>query len=309
MSAASTFTFETSDHRSLHVYRWLPEGEPLAVLQIAHGMAEHAGRYAQTAEAFTRAGFAVYAHDHRGHGRSVGEGAILGHMDDVDGFGRAVRDLCDLGRRIARDHEKPIVLLGHSMGSFMAQRVLADHAEQYAAVALSSTNGRPPPIAQAGRAVARIERARHGPTGSSPLLQKLSFDDFNKRFRPNRTAFDWLSRDEDEVDAYVADPLCGFAVSTQTWISLLDSLPTLATPEALARIPKHMPVYLFAGTHDAVGDFGRGVMRLVDDYRAAWLTDLTVRLYDGGRHEMLHEINRDEVNDELVAWAKRSVVP
>jgi alpha-beta hydrolase superfamily lysophospholipase len=139
------------------------------------------------------------------------------------------------------------------------------------------------------------------------LLQKLSFESFNDRFRPNRTEFDWLSRDEAEVDRYVADPLCGFAVTVATWISVLDALPSLATAEAIARMPKDKPLYVFAGTHDAVGDFGRGVTRLVDDYRAAWLTDLTVRLYDGGRHEMLHEVNRGEVVAELLAWAKRSL--
>lgn len=308
MSEASTFAFRSADQRSLHVYRWLPAGEPIAVLQIAHGMAEHAGRYAEVAAAFAAAGFAVYAHDHRGHGRSIEAAADLGHMDDEDGFGRAVIDLCDLGQKLAREHpERPRLLLGHSMGSFMAQRVLVEHGEAFDAVALSSSNGRPPPIAQAGRLVAREERARLGPRASSPLLQKLSFDAFNQRFRPNRTGFDWLSRDEAEVDRYVADPLCGFAVTTQTWISLLDALPGLATAEAIARIPKRLPLYVFSGTHDAVGDFGRGIQRLVDDYRAAWLTDLTVRMYDGGRHEMLHEINREEVIGELLAWARRSL--
>lgn len=308
MSEASSFAFETADRRSLHVHRWRPDGEVRAVLQIAHGMAEHAARYADLAERFAAEGYAVYAPDHRGHGRSVGEGELLGHMDDDDGFGRAARDVVDLGHHLGQEHPgRPRLLLGHSMGSFMAQRVLVDHGDVFDAVALSATNGRPSPIAQAGRLVARAERARLGPRGTSKLLQKLSFDSFNERFRPNRTAFDWLSRDEAEVDRYVQDPLCGFAVTTQTWISLLDALPTLTTSEALGRIPKDKPIYVFAGTHDAVGDFGRGVRSLVDDYRAAWLSDVTVRLYDGGRHEMLHEVNRDEVVDELLAWAKRSL--
>jgi alpha-beta hydrolase superfamily lysophospholipase len=307
MSEASTFTFESGDRRSLHVHRWLPQGEPRAVLQVVHGMAEHGGRYAGLAEVFSAAGFAVYAHDQRGHGRSATD-APLGHMDDEDPFGRAATDLRELSHWLNSEHpNRPRLLLGHSMGSFIAQRLLAEHPDAFIGVALSGSNGRPPPSAYAGRLVARLERARLGPRAPSPLLQRLSFGDFNRHFRPNRTDFDWISRDEDEVDAYVADPFCGFAVSVQTWLSLLDALPALTAPEALARIRKDLPIYVFAGTHDAVGDFGRGVMRLVDALRAAWLSDVTVRLYDGGRHEMLHEINRDEVIAELLAWAERVI--
>ncbi len=304
----STFSFTSDDGTALSVHRWLPDGSPKAVVQIVHGMAEHAGRYGGLAEALCDAGFAAYAHDQRGHGRSVPDGEQPGHLADFDGWNRGVSDIHLLNRHLAQEHgEVPLLLLGHSMGSLMLQQLLAQHPDDASGFALSGTSGSPPLIATAGRLVARIERARLGKQGKSALLNALSFDDFNKQFRPNRTDFDWLSRDEAEVDAYVADPLCGFVVSTQCWVDLLDALPKLTTRKNLAAIPKQKPIYLLAGSRDPVGDMGKSVMQLVDAYRSAWLTDVEVKIYEDGRHEMLHETNRDEVTAGLLAWFDRVV--
>lgn len=304
---SSSFEITAPDGQPIHVYRWEPDGGPSAVVQIAHGMAEHADRYARLAEALVERGWAVYASDHRGHGRSVPAGEEPGHMG-AGGFAHAVEVLYAVGRRIAEDHPGvPRILLGHSMGSFMVQRLIAERQGCADAVVLSASDGKPPPIAAAGRYVARLERLRLGPRGKSKLLQALSFDAFNKKFAPNRTAFDWLSRDEREVDLYVDDPLCGFAVTTQTWIDLLDALGELASPRQLARVDRDLPIYVLAGTKDPVGDFGRGVRRLVDAYRAAGLRNVELKLYEGGRHEMLHETNAAEVIADLVAWIERTL--
>ncbi|MEM1029684.1 MAG: lysophospholipase [Myxococcota bacterium] len=303
---SSQWSFTRADGGSLHVHQWSPEGPPRAVVHIAHGIGEHAARYARFATALTGLGLVVYAHDQRGHGRSRADGEPYGHWGDGDGFEDCCEDVRGLLAHHAQTHpDLPRVLFGHSGGSLMAQALLARAPHLFDVVALSGTSGPPPPIAAAGRAVAAVEMRRLGPRGESPIIRKLSFDDFNRRFRPNRTEADWLSRDEREVDAYVSDPMCGAPGTVATWRSLLGHLPRLTQAQALANLPRDKPVYLFSGTHDPVGEMGRGVIELVDRYRAAWMTDVTYRLYDGGRHEMLHELNRDEVTEELLAWLRR----
>lgn len=297
-----TLRHDAPDGTPLSIYRWDPEGEPRAILHIAHGMAEHARRYVRVADAFTKRGFVVYAHDHRGHGQSVRPGVALGHMAEDDAWERSVEDLHRLLREERERHAGlPCLLLAHSMGSFMAQQLLYAHPSDVDAIALSGTNGPPAPIASAGRLLTRIERRRLGKGRSSALIQKLSFGDFNKGFE-GRTEFDWLSRDPAEVDAYVADPHCGFAISTQSWTDFLDALPQLTKPRNLARASKSTPVYIFAGSDDPVGARGKGPEALASLYRAAGLKDVTLRLYPGARHEVLNEINRQEVIEDLVGW-------
>ncbi|MBL8741094.1 MAG: alpha/beta fold hydrolase, partial [Myxococcales bacterium] len=187
---ASTERHQASDGTAIHVYRWAPEGSPRAVIHLVHGMAEHAARYARLADALTAEGFVVYAHDHRGHGQTATPGSV-GHMGQ-DGWLHAYDDLRALIVKEQAAHPGlPFVLFGHSMGSFMVQEMLFERSHDLAAAVLSGTNGKPTPIAAAGRFVARAERMRVGPTRPSTLLTKLSFEAFNKAFKPNRTAFDW----------------------------------------------------------------------------------------------------------------------
>jgi alpha-beta hydrolase superfamily lysophospholipase len=297
---ASTFHLETSDGVSLFVYRWLPEQPTKAVVQIAHGWAEHAGRYARLAEALCRAGYAVYADDHRGHGRTAKTPADLGYFAENDGWNRCVQDLWQLNQRIRADHPNtPVVIFGHSLGSFMVQQFLGDHGDAVAAAVLSGTNGRPPATAGLGRNIAKLERLRVGPHGKSPLLQSLFFGAFNKPFEPARTPFDWLSRDPVEVDKYVADPLCGFDSQVQLFLDILRGLPGVADPARQARIPKSLPIYIFRGSRDPVGG---NVDQLLNAYHAARLQHVTYKLYPEARHETLNETNRDEVTQDLIAW-------
>ena len=296
---ADSFRLKADDGVELQVHRWLLDGEPRAAFQIAHGLAEHGARYGRLAAALTAQGFAVYADDHRGHGQTAPP-ADLGFFGERDGWRKCVSDLWALNRRIAIDHPGlPIILLGHSMGSFMAQDFVADHSDAIAALVLSGSNGPPPAIAGVGRMIARIERLRLGARGKSALLQAMMFGEFNKPFKPARTEFDWLSRDPAEVDAYIADPLCGFAFSTQLAIDLLDALGTFLKPERLARIRKDLPVYIFSGSDDPVG---ANLPALAEAYRAAGLTRVEMRVYPGARHETLNETNRDEVTAALLRW-------
>jgi alpha-beta hydrolase superfamily lysophospholipase len=307
---SSTFTLAAADGLALFVYRWLPESPPKAVVQIAHGLAEHAARYQRLAVTLTAAGYAVYADDHRGHGRTAPTPADLGFFAERDGWRKAIDDLWRLNRRIAADHPGlPIVLIGHSMGSFMAQQLMAEHGDAFAGVVLSGSSGKPPPLAVAGRLMARIERWRLGPRGRSPLIHALSFSAFNKGFAPARTAADWLSRDPAEVDKYVADPLCGFVATVQLWIDLLDALAALARPALQARIPKRLPIHVIAGARDPVSANTKGLEQLLAAYRAQGLERVTHRFYAEARHELFNETNRDDVIRDLVAWLERVVAP
>lgn len=305
---AEPFEFEAEDGRKLFVHRWLPgEAVPLrGVLHVAHGMAEHAGRYARVAEALTAVGWVVYANDHRGHGKTARWSSELGYLDG--GLRRCVRDIEQL-----IDLEKqerpglPVVLFGHSMGSTLVQTYLIDRGGTLDAAVLSATSGKPGGLATAGRAIARLERRRLGERSRSELLTEMTFGGFNRAFRPNRTAYDWLSRDEAEVDRYIADPLCGFSCTTSLWVDLLDTLAENARPELQARVPKDLPIYLFAGTRDRVGGDTKSVKQLLGAYRAAGLRRVTPRFYEGGRHEMLNETNREEVVRELIAWLDAEV--
>ena len=299
----STFRLPVDDGVALHVYRWTPGGPPKAVVQIAHGLAEHAGRYGPTAAALTAAGFAVYANDHRGHGLTASTPEELGYFAAQNGWRRLVDDLHRLNRRIADEHPgRPIFLLGHSMGSFLAQQYLFSHGDSIVGGVLSGTNGGAGMLVRIGRSVAQLERLRLGARGRSALLHKQFFGSFNRRFRPARTELDWLTRDPAEVDKYIADPLCGFALTVQGWIDVLDGLLEIERPAHIQCVPASLPIYLFSGDHDPVGGETRGVRWLAAAYRRAGLTDVTERFYPGGRHEMLNEVNRAEVERDLVAW-------
>jgi alpha-beta hydrolase superfamily lysophospholipase len=301
---ADTFRFKAEDRKELFVYRWLPdEGVPRkAIVHIAHGMAEHAGRYARFAGALVAAGYAVYADDHRGHGQTAASPDELGWLGP-GGFKLAVQDLQQLlVFEKAESPGLPAVLFGHSMGSHLTQALLIEDGASLRGAVLSGSSGKPSLVAAAGRLVAREERLRLGAKGKSALLGALSFDAFNKAFAPTRTAFDWLSRDEAEVDRYVADPLCGFAVSTQLWVDLLDALADVSRPERQARVPHDLPIHIFAGSRDPVGENTKSLVQLVAAYGRAGVKDVTHKFYPGGRHEMLNETNRDEVTRDLIAW-------
>jgi alpha-beta hydrolase superfamily lysophospholipase len=295
----SEFAFRADDGETLLARRWLPEGPPRAIVQIAHGLAEHSARYARLASALNAAGYAVYANDHRGHGPKAAP-ADLGHFADQGGWDKVVGDLWTFNRLIAAEQPgAPIIFLGHSLGSFLGRGFIAEHSDALAGVALSGSNGKPAAMATLGRLIAREERLRLGRWGKSDPILQMWFGEFNKPFKPARTASDWLSRDEKEVDAFVADPLCGFPFTTQLAIDVLDALPHVTSRKSLATIRKAMPIYVFSGERDPVGANIKG---LIQDLKAAGFTQLTTRIYPGARHETLNETNRDEVTRDLIAW-------
>lgn len=297
-----TFEFNAGDGKRLHVYRWLPDGEPTAVVQIAHGMGEHAARYDATAQALLGAGYAVYANDHRGHGETA-DPERLGWMGD-NGWNRVIDDAGDLTAHIRQTHPGiPVVLLGHSMGAMMTQQYLYRHGARIDAAVLSGSPGMAGAIQSwISHTLARFERWRLGPQAESPLMQSLLFGKSNKPFDgPDATGYEWLSRDPDQVTAYVEDPRCGFVLRTGSLCDLFAGAGEAKRMDNVLQIPRSLPLYVFSGSDDPVHREEKNLRRLLKRYRSH-LTRIDYRLYEGGRHEMLNETNRDEVVQDLLAW-------
>jgi alpha-beta hydrolase superfamily lysophospholipase len=275
-----TFTSPT-DGLALATYTWAPGdtvGSPRAVVQLAHGLAEHAARYDRLATALNQAGFVVQGIDHRGHGRSIhaapgdfGEAGFDGLIADVAAYGASLRS------------ELPLFLLGHSMGSFAAQAVVIDHSDQYAGLVLSGSTALD--VLAAGMA----DQPDDAPAG---------LEAFNAGFE-HRTGYEWLSRDEAEVDLYVADPLCGFDLPESTVPSLFAPAARLASPDG---VRPDLPILIASGTADPLSGGGQLVELLGQRYRDAGVADVTVRTYPDARHEIFNETNRDEVTADVVAW-------
>jgi alpha-beta hydrolase superfamily lysophospholipase len=282
------FSLGSADGRQLAGYRWTAQDGQMGagVVVLVHGMGEHIRRYDHVADALTSQGFVVYGHDHRGHGASLAATDESGHLGN-NGWRALVDDLNLAIAQARSDHPGlPVVMVAHSMGSFAAQQFLLDHGNSVDAVALTGT-----------AAVDLLEPALD-------LSVDLELSAFNAAFHPARTEFDWLSRDETIVDAYIADPLCGFGIDTASLKDMFAGARRLADPTEVARIPGDLPLYVAVGSHDPVNAGLTLLWALVERYRAAGLDDVTVRVYDQGRHEILNEINRAEVIDDLLHWLR-----
>jgi alpha-beta hydrolase superfamily lysophospholipase len=295
--------FGAADGTTIHYRRWLPGGPAKAVLQLIHGAAEHASRYDHFARAAVAGGHAVYATDHRGHGRTRLRSGRLGDAGP-DAWNRMVDDEIALSQRLRNAHPGAgLVLFGHSLGSFIAQDFITRRGDLLDALVLSGTSYRAPPPAEAIRAL--DEPARREPLGDSALWASR-FQDHNKPFG-GPTGFEWLSRDAAEVKKYVDDPLCGFAFTNELVRDIFVGFARMRDPALEARIPKTLPVLIIQGELDPVGENLAGTQRLVDRYRALGLTHIEPRYYTGARHELLNETNRDEVTSDVLGWLARSV--
>ena len=280
---SNDFRFASRDGLKVACTRWDSGGSARGVLQIAHGMGEHIGRYGDTVEALVAAGLTVYGNDHRGHGRTAPSAAQLGDFGD-GGFDLLVEDMVELSRIAkAENPDVPLFLMGHSMGSFASQQYVLDHSRDIDGLILSGSG--------ALDGLARL--ARSAPAASNVL---------NEPFEPARTPVDWLSRDPAVVDAFIRDPLCFPALQPRSFESFLAAADALSDPARLRGIRRDLPVYIFSGSEDPVGLRLEGVQLLIARYRGAGLDDVQHDFYAGGRHEMLNEINRDEVRARLGDW-------
>ncbi|HMT90079.1 MAG TPA: alpha/beta hydrolase [Dermatophilaceae bacterium] len=299
----STLTVKAADGIPLHVYVWAPKEKPKAVVQIAHGMAEHAARYERFAEHLTGRGYAVYAQDHRGHGKTAGSLDNVGYFADSDGFEKVVEDLYAVTRKIQADHpELPVFLFGHSMGSIIARAYVMSHGDALRGLVLTGAGGDPGALAKVGAALAFGEGLVRGRKARSKLLDTMTFGKFNDAFKPARTGFDWLSRDKAEVDKYIQDPWCGGVFTTGFFGDLLHGVGVVNNPANIATVPKDLPIFVLSGEKDPVGDNGKGVRQVVEQYRTAGVRHVEMHLYPLARHEILNETNRDEVMKDISTW-------
>ena len=297
-----TFTFTASDNHRVHCYRLLPAAKPRAIIHIAHGMGEHGGRYEWTAQQLVAAGYAVYINDHRGHGSTA---TVLGDFGE-DGWNRTLSDLQEMQQQYGSDYPSiPRVLFGHSMGSMLAQQYIALYGNSLDGVIISGSPGFAHPVLSwLVRQICRWESWRLEPRKPSGVLQQLIFGNSNKAFQASTaepTGFEWLSRDPVQVQTYINDPACGFVPFPASLLDIFKGARWTQQQKNIERIPKSLPMYLFSGSADPVHNEMADVNRLMRQYAKAGLQFAT-RFYPQGRHEMLNEINRDEVIAQVIAW-------
>ena len=283
-------------------------GEARGILLLSHGLAEHSARYADFALRMAAEGFHVYAHDHRGHGFTTAPDAPRGQFAPRDGVARVIGDM-----RAVRDHAAarhpglPIVLFGHSMGGLLALAFAENHPAEIDALAIWNSNLEPGLAGRMAQAVLAAERMLKGSDVPSGVLARLTFGAWGKSIAGRRTDFDWLSHDAAEVDAYIADPLCGFDVNVSMWIDIFAVTFAVASAQRLARLPKGLPIHLVGGSEDPATDGGRAVLAFAGRLKKSRLEHVTTIVYRGMRHETLKESRalRDPAIDAFAGWCRR----
>jgi len=303
------FNFIDEEEEKIVCYKWESDDINIqGIVQIAHGMEEKALRYDYFAKKLNKAGYIVYANDHRGHGATAGSCENLGYIADDDGFNWMIKDMKQLTDIIKKENPNlPVILLGHSMGSFLSQRYVEIYGDNVECLILSGTNGKPDVITKLGILISKYEIKNHGRRHLSPIMEKLGIGRYNKKFLPSRTNSDWLSSDEKEVDKFIADEYCGFISTSSFYYDFLKGLWEIHEKNNLKKIPKQLPIYIYSGERDPVGNQGKGVLRLYKTFKETGLENVSYRLYKDGRHEMLNEINKDEVIDDILKWINKKI--
>ncbi len=304
---SNEFKLETIDGAKIHVYEWLPDdsGEIIGLVQLAHGMAEHAGRFEDFARFLTFNNYAVYANDHRGHGKTAGSLDNVGFLAPKKGWDKVVSDFRQLSLYIKeKNKDKPLYVFGHSGGSFIVRKFILDPGNKLQGVIISGTGGDPGILGVVGVLITRVMMIFYPAKSPSPFMNKLTFGSFNKPFKPNRTKFDWLSHDNEQVDKYAADPYCGSVFSIGYFNDLAKAVLFVNKQKNINKIPQDLPVLIFSGEKDPVGNNGKGVREVYHKFKRAGVRNLTLKLFDNGRHEMLNETNKREVYQFILDWIK-----
>lgn len=304
MAGSEDFTFPSASGRNdIHGRIWLPAGAPRGVVVIVHGVAEHIGRYGEFADYLTEHGLAAAGDDHLGHGLSVNDPSELGWFAGEDGWNLLIRDEKTLRDRMAaRFPGLPLILLGHSMGSFIARTYICAYPGDYDLCVLTGTGHTPGALCALGRALARREIRLHGGKFRSEALQKLAFGRYLRGIENPGGPYDWTCRDEAVRQAYARDPLCGGTATAELMYEMLGGLALIGRKSHMEKTPKDLPMLLLSGAEDPVGGWGRGVGTVYRRLLAAGVRDVTLRLYPGARHEVLNELNRGEVWSDLLRW-------
>ncbi len=284
----------------LHCTLWEPEGRPKGIVQIVHGVAEYVARYDSLAQFLTKEGYLVVGEDHAGHGYTASE-EQRGYL--TGGWMGVVRGIHRLYETVRQQHPHvPYFILGHSMGSFLLRTYLFTYHTPLTGAMISGTGQIAAPVIPAAWLACQEEGLRLGDSSLSPLLEKMMFGGYNAKFKPARTPYDWVNSDPAAVDAYAADPLCGFPVTVQLCKEMLKGIRMIQSKTNLSRMQKDLPVFFFAGDQDPVGDMGKGVWKTVKDFQSAGMKNVSCKLYEGMRHEVLNEPNRQLIFEDILNW-------
>ena len=294
---------ESPTGASLRLYSIMAEGEARGVIHINHGLGEHAERYQRFAEALSNNGYHVYAQDHRGHGATTAADAPIGVFSDRDGWAKVITDVHAVNQHIHTQHpDLSVVIFGHSMGSIVTFNYTLKHGSTVDAMACWNAGFPTGALPTVGSIILKIERMFKGSDVPSTITRKLTFDAWNAEFKPNRTEFDWLSRDKAEVDKYVADPLCGFPISIGMWLDVMGGVYFAADDGNLTKFSKEMPVHLIGGGDDPCSERGKGVEEINQRLRKTGMSDVSLNILEDTRHESLNEINRDKTTTDFIDW-------
>ena len=307
-----TNTYNAKDGESIFYYQWSANTKVSfkGIVQISHGVGEHAGRYQRIAKILTGQGYEVYANDHRVHGRTAKSKKLMGFYDGKNYFEDAVEDMWQLTKLIKKEHpNKKIILFGHSMGSLLSRQYVTKYGDDLHALVLSGTASFMKGLGTVGLASAKVISIFKGRSRSNSLLKSAFFSEFNKKFKPNRTKVDWISSDKKQVDLFEADPYRIEDFSLSIFLDILKGSREINKQITFNATPKKLPIYIFSGDKDPVGEMGKGVKKVVNQYKKAGMYDLTSKIYKGGRHEMLNETNKEEVEQDVINWLNQRVLP
>jgi alpha-beta hydrolase superfamily lysophospholipase len=298
-----SFNIFSPDKVSVQAYSWLPGNKPVAVLQIAHGMQEHAVRYDHFAKWLNKHRIAVYAEDHIGHGASIKSMDEISHFPRKNDWHRSVDILHNLTLRIKAEQPGiPVFLLGHSMGSVLTQTYMMRYGQEAEGYILSGAIRQPVYMARIGRLIAKSLKTISGPTDRSRLIISLGYGQYNRKFKPNRTGADWLCRNNSTVDDYIASPLCGVPLTNMFYQNFFYGLNYIARHKNLEQIPAGKPVFIIAGQDDPAGFFGKAPLKIKQLLTKYAQARIDLKLYPRMRHEILNEDNREEVYRDVLGW-------
>lgn len=294
------FWVSTSDHTDVYVKKWFKtEVKPKAIVQLSHGMIEHIQRYHDFSTFLLENDIFVYGNDHRGHGKTGGQQGQLGYFSDRNGFTNVMEDIHEITKIIKSEYPKtPLILFGHSMGSFLARHYIQFYSNDIDGLILSGTGFFPTITNISGKALASILPAKK----KSSLMNTLAFGTYNKKIVNKKTNFDWLTRDEEAVTKYIDDPQTGYIPTARFFYDLMDGLDKIHKKNLNKNIRKDLPILLISGEADPVGNYSKGVWKVAKNYHQIGLDNVKTVLFEGARHELLHEINKEEVYSTIYNW-------
>lgn len=298
------FYYNSYDNKTkTHAVKWIPEGEIKGILQLSHGMLEHIERYDDFAKEMAKNNILVTGNDHLGHGYSISSEENRGYFAEEDGNKALIEDIHNLMLKTKKQYSDiPYFILGHSMGSFLLRQFISLYGSEINGAIIMGTGHQPYPIIKSGVLITKLIALFKGWNHRSPFVDKLAIGGYNKTFEPSRTSKDWLSRDEKKVDEYIADNKINFMFTLNSYYNMFKGMLALYNKNALINIPKNLPLYIISGENDPVGNFGKDVLKVYEQYKKQGIKNVSYKLYDDCRHEILNEINKEDVYRDILKW-------